>query len=164
MASVFSYDVASFPSSSDHGDQLTQSPRADYIFYSLHPIPDSSLTIELIRLRIELPPKFRLPRVTYNRSHKKREVDEDTEAALHDRVQEISGHTSSRGQSAGAVAKELGLIEQTLRNWAKAASVRIPCRRGSGGRRAVKASEQSSGFSQSQYAVSLIRAWRGLFM
>lgn len=29
------------------------------------------------------------------------------------------------GQSAGAVAKELGLIEQTLRNWVKAASVRI---------------------------------------
>ena len=26
------------------------------------------------------------------------------------------------GQSAGAVAKELGLIEQTLRNWVKAAA------------------------------------------
>ena len=54
------------------------------------------------------------------------------------------------GQSAGAVAKELGLIEQTLRNWVKAASVRIPCRRGSEGRRAVKASGQCPGFSQSQ--------------
>ena len=28
----------------------------------------------------------------------------------------------SEGQSAGAVAKELGLIEQTLRNWVKAAA------------------------------------------
>ena len=98
----------------------------------------------------ELPPKCRLPRVTYNRSHKEREGDEDTEAAIHDRVQGIGGHASSRDQSAGAVAKELGLIEQTLRNWAKAASLRIPCRRGSAGRRAVKASGQSSGFSQSQ--------------
>ncbi len=29
------------------------------------------------------------------------------------------------GQSAGAVAQELGLIEQTLRNWIKAAEVGI---------------------------------------
>ena len=27
------------------------------------------------------------------------------------------------GQSAGAIAKELGLVEQTLRNWVKAAKV-----------------------------------------
>ncbi len=61
MASVSSYDVASFPSSSDRGNQLTQSPRADYIFHSLHPIPDSSLTIELTRLLIAtiVPPLLR---------------------------------------------------------------------------------------------------------
>jgi hypothetical protein len=34
----------------------------------------------------ELPPEFRLPRVTYNRSHHERGDDEDTEAAIHIRV------------------------------------------------------------------------------
>ena len=42
----------------------------------------------------ELPPKFRLPRVTYNRSHHERGDDEDTEAAIHDRVQGIGGEAS----------------------------------------------------------------------
>jgi len=46
---------------------------------------------------IELPPKFRLPRVTYNRSHKEREGDEETETALHIRVQGIVGQASERG-------------------------------------------------------------------
>ena len=36
--------------------------------------------------RFELPPEFRLPRVTYNRSHHERGDDEDTEAAIHLRV------------------------------------------------------------------------------
>jgi len=52
MASVFSYYVASFPSSSDPNDQLTHSPRARHGFHSPHYIPDSSLTVELIRLLI----------------------------------------------------------------------------------------------------------------
>jgi hypothetical protein len=44
----------------------------------------------------ELPPKFRLPRVRYNRSHDEREDDEDTEAAIHGRVQGIGGEASPR--------------------------------------------------------------------
>jgi hypothetical protein len=52
MASVFSYYVASFHSSSDRDDHLTHSPRADHGFYSFHPILYSSLTVELIRLLI----------------------------------------------------------------------------------------------------------------
>ena len=52
MASVFSYYAASFHYSSDPHDQLTQSPRAGHDFYSPYHIPDSSLTVELIRLLI----------------------------------------------------------------------------------------------------------------
>lgn len=52
MASVFSYYVASFHSSSDPSDQLTQSPRAGHGFRSPHPIHDSSLADKLIRLLI----------------------------------------------------------------------------------------------------------------
>ena len=49
MASVFSYDVVLFHSSSDPSDQLTQSPRAGHSFaFTL----DSSLTTKLIRLLI----------------------------------------------------------------------------------------------------------------
>ena len=50
MASVFSYYVACFHYSSDRTDQLTHSPPADHSFHSPHLIPDSSLTVELIRL------------------------------------------------------------------------------------------------------------------
>ena len=39
-----------------------------------------------VGLQDELPPEFRLPRVTYNRSHHERGDDEDTEAATHIRV------------------------------------------------------------------------------
>ena len=49
MASVFSYYVVSFHSSSDPSDQLTQSPRAGHNFASA---PDSSLTTKLTRLFI----------------------------------------------------------------------------------------------------------------
>ena len=35
------------------------------------------------KLRSELPLKFRLPRVMYNRRHHERGDDEDTEAAIH---------------------------------------------------------------------------------
>ena len=52
MASVFSYYVTSFPSSSDPHNQLTQSHRGDDSFHSPHPIPDSCLTVELIQLFI----------------------------------------------------------------------------------------------------------------
>ncbi len=67
---------------------------------------------------VELPPIFRLPRVTYNRSHHERGDDEDTEAGIHRRVQGIGGHASQRrddswrgGQGVGAGranAPELG--------------------------------------------------------
>ncbi|MBI3807190.1 MAG: hypothetical protein HY281_06705 [Nitrospirae bacterium] len=52
MASVFSYYAVSFHYSSDRNDQLTQSPNTRHYFHSPHYIPDSSLTVELIRLRI----------------------------------------------------------------------------------------------------------------
>ena len=52
MASVFSYYVACLRYASDPSDQLTQSPRAGHEFYSPYHIPDSSLTVELIRLLI----------------------------------------------------------------------------------------------------------------
>jgi len=52
MASVFSYYTASFYSSSDCNDQLTQLPCAGHGFHSPHYLPDSSLTVELIRLPI----------------------------------------------------------------------------------------------------------------
>jgi hypothetical protein len=51
----------------------------------------------------EPPLKFRLPRVTYNRSHNERECHEDTEAALHGRVQGIGGQVSSVARSRLAV-------------------------------------------------------------
>jgi hypothetical protein len=52
MASVFSYYATFFDYSSDRNDQLTQSPRASHCFHSPLYIPDSSLTVELIRLFI----------------------------------------------------------------------------------------------------------------
>ena len=52
MASVFSHYATSLHCSSDRNDQLTQSPRASHGFHSPHYIPDSSLTVELIRLLI----------------------------------------------------------------------------------------------------------------
>ena len=52
MASVFSYYVPCFQSSSDRNDQLKQSPRAGHGFHSPHHIPGSSVTVELIRLLI----------------------------------------------------------------------------------------------------------------
>ncbi|MEO5865266.1 MAG: O-antigen ligase family protein [Nitrospiraceae bacterium] len=44
------------------------------------------LSISVPSEQNELPPKFRLPRVTYNRRHHERGDDEDTEAAIHLRV------------------------------------------------------------------------------
>ena len=44
----------------------------------------------------ELPPEFRLPRVTYHRSHHERGDDADTEAAIHIRVEESGSHASQR--------------------------------------------------------------------
>ena len=53
MASVFFSYVASFHDSSDRDDHLTHSPRAGHGFSPPHhSIPDSSLTVELIRLLI----------------------------------------------------------------------------------------------------------------
>jgi len=52
MASVFSHYVASFHSTSDCNDQLTQSPRAIQCFHSLLHILDSSSMVKLIRLLI----------------------------------------------------------------------------------------------------------------
>jgi len=52
MASVFSCYGACLRYASDPSDQLTQSPRAGHDFYSPYYIPDSSLTVELIRLLI----------------------------------------------------------------------------------------------------------------
>jgi hypothetical protein len=42
----------------------------------------------------EVPPKFRLPWVTYHRSHHEREDDEGTEAGIHHRVQGIGSEAS----------------------------------------------------------------------
>jgi hypothetical protein len=50
MASVFSYYERCFHYSSDRDDHLVHSPRAGHCFHSPHHIPDSSLTVELIRL------------------------------------------------------------------------------------------------------------------
>mgnify|MGYP001608237252 CR=1 FL=1 len=52
MASVFSYYVPCFQSSSNCNDQLKQSPCAGHGFHSPHHVPGSSLTVELIRLLI----------------------------------------------------------------------------------------------------------------
>ena len=52
MASVFSYYVGCFHYSSNRDDHLTHSPRADLCFHSPRHIPNSSLTVELIRLLI----------------------------------------------------------------------------------------------------------------
>ncbi|OAI46845.1 hypothetical protein AYO43_05550 [Nitrospira sp. SCGC AG-212-E16] len=52
MASVFSYYAASFHSTSDCNDQLTQSPRAIHCLHSPQHIPDSSSMVKLIRLLI----------------------------------------------------------------------------------------------------------------
>jgi hypothetical protein len=61
--------------------------------------------------------------VTYNRCHKGKEGDEDIEIARHIRVQGIGRHaSSSRALGESAVAMELRLIEQTLRNRGKVAA------------------------------------------
>jgi len=52
MASVFSYYAGCFYYSSNRDDQLTQSPRVSNCFHFPHHIPDSRLTVELIRLLI----------------------------------------------------------------------------------------------------------------
>ena len=52
MASVFSYYVPCFHYSSKWNDHLTHSPRAGHCFHSPYYIPNSSLTVELIRLLI----------------------------------------------------------------------------------------------------------------
>ena len=52
MASVFSCYVTRIRYASDPSDQLTQSPRVGHDFYSPYHIPDSSLTVKLIRLLI----------------------------------------------------------------------------------------------------------------
>ncbi len=49
-----------------------------------------------ICLGIEVPPKFRLPRVTSPRRHHEREDDEDPEAGIHRRVQGIGREASQR--------------------------------------------------------------------
>lgn len=53
MSSVFSPHAASFHCSSDRNDQLTRSPRAGHDLYSPYHIPDSRVTVELIRLLID---------------------------------------------------------------------------------------------------------------
>jgi hypothetical protein len=52
MSSVLSPHAASSHCSSDRNDQLTQSPRAGHDLYSPYHIPDSRVTVELIRLLI----------------------------------------------------------------------------------------------------------------
>ena len=52
MVSVFSYSTASFHSTSDCNDQLTRSPRAIHCLHSPLYIPDSSSTVQLIRMLI----------------------------------------------------------------------------------------------------------------
>jgi transposase len=76
-----------------------------------------------VREQTELPPKFRLPRVMYNRSHHEREDDMKIPKQAY--TAEFNALAVTRvkdGLTAGAAAKELGLIEQTLRNWVKAAA------------------------------------------
>ena len=52
MSSVLSPHAASSHCSSDRNDQLTQSPHAGHDLYSPYHIPDSRVTVELIRLLI----------------------------------------------------------------------------------------------------------------
>ena len=52
MSSVSSSPAAAFPCTSDRNDQLTQSARAGHDSSSPYHIPDSRVTVELIRLRI----------------------------------------------------------------------------------------------------------------
>jgi transposase len=71
----------------------------------------------------ELPPKFRLPRVMYNRSHHEREDEMKIPKQVYTAEFKALAVTRVKdGMTAGAAAKELGLIEQTLRNWVKAAA------------------------------------------
>lgn len=52
MSSVFSSHAAAFHWASDRNDQRTQSPSAAHDSYSPYHIPDSRVTVELIRLLI----------------------------------------------------------------------------------------------------------------
>ncbi len=52
MFSVFPPHAAFSHCSSDRNDQLIQSPRAGHDLYSPYHIPDSRVTVELIRLLI----------------------------------------------------------------------------------------------------------------
>ena len=54
MASVYSHYVACFHNSSDPNDHLTHSPHTGHCFHSPYHIPNSSLTVELIRLLIDM--------------------------------------------------------------------------------------------------------------
>ena len=75
---------------------------------------------EVKQYRPEIPPKFRLPRVTSDGRTGGKKDDDDPEAGIHGRVQGAVVKRVKDGQSVGAVARELGLIEQTLRNSVKA--------------------------------------------
>jgi transposase len=71
----------------------------------------------------ELPQKFRLPRVMYNRRHHERKDEmKIPKQAYTAELKELAVTRVKDGLTAGAVAKELGLIVQTLRNWVKAAA------------------------------------------
>ena len=72
--------------------------------------------------QLEFPRKFRLPRVTYTRSHHERGDDEDTEAGRHRRVQGTSDHASSRRADSRSGSQRVGAIEQMLGNWVRAAA------------------------------------------
>jgi len=73
----------------------------------------------------ELPPKFRLPGDGVYRPGKlegETKLKKIPKQEYTPEFRELSVKRVKAGQSVGVVARELGLIEQTLRNWVKAAA------------------------------------------
>ncbi len=78
------------------------------------------LAFQMTKQRIELPSKFRLPRVTYARRHHEREDDKDAEARIHRRVQGTGGQASQRGADSRSGGQGVGAGRTNARNWVKA--------------------------------------------
>ncbi len=102
----------------------TRQPRAPYLHTppSFTGAPSSSSTPSSID-GFEVPPKSSLPRVTSTDCHTGDADAEDPEASVHRRVKEQAVKRVKDGKRVSAVAKEMGLVEQSLRNRVKAFDV-----------------------------------------
>src|SRR5712692_4543031 len=113
MASVFSHYVPCFHYSSDPNDQLIQSPRTGHGFHSSHPIPYSSLTVELIRLLIATIVNLLLRNAPHPFMEPRRMTPtcpRGNQGGFYDILQQVATGSSHAGVRVGR--RRLGLAEQ----------------------------------------------------